>query len=79
MILPSRLTLRIYLVSVIQLAVVAGAIALIGWLSFRGRGPGDFHGEWRFALELVALAHDDPARMQREAAHVLATSEANGA
>jgi methyl-accepting chemotaxis protein len=69
--LPSRLTLHIYAVSVVQLLVVAGAIALIGWLSFRGRGPGEFHGEGQYAVESVALVRDDPARMQREADRVL--------
>jgi signal transduction histidine kinase len=74
--LPSRLTLHIYLVSVIQLSVVAGAIALIGWLSFKPRGPAEFHREAEFAIAGIAQLAGDPARMQAEAERVRRTLEA---
>jgi signal transduction histidine kinase len=73
---PSRLTLQIYLVSVIQLSVVAGAIALIGWLSFKPRGPAEFHAEAEFAVESIARLADDPQRMRAEAQRVLDTLHA---
>ncbi|HEX6241066.1 MAG TPA: ATP-binding protein [Polyangiales bacterium] len=69
--LPSRLTLQIYLVSIVQLLVVIGAVALIGWLTFRGRAPAELHGESRFAIETVARERHDPARMRHEADRVL--------
>jgi two-component system, OmpR family, sensor kinase len=74
--LPSRLTLHIYLVSVVQLSVVAGAIALIGWLSFKPRGPAEFHGEAEFAIAGIAQLAHDPARMHAEAERVRRTLEA---
>jgi signal transduction histidine kinase len=72
---PSRLTLRIYLVSLVQLAVVGGVIGLIGWLSFKAHGPGEFLREGRYALESVAKQRGDPASMQREAKRVRSTIE----
>jgi two-component system, OmpR family, sensor kinase len=73
--LPSRLTLQIYLVSVVQLAVVAGAIALIGWLTFRQRGFGERHGEAAFIVQTVAQHWREPEHMRAEAERVRRTTK----
>ncbi len=72
--LPSRITLQIYLVSVVQLAVVAGAVALIGWLHFRTRSF-EPHGEAGFIVQTVAQHWREPQRMRTEAERVLRTTK----
>lgn len=78
MIAPSRrLLLRIYVVSVAQLLVIAGTIALVGWLTFKFDPRGGFVRDARYAVSHVAEHKDDPAALQRELSRLLDTANAS--
>lgn len=78
MIAPSRrLLLRIYVVSVAQLLVIAGTIALVGWLTFKFDPRGGFVRDARYVGSHVAELKDDLPALQRELSRVLQTANAS--
>jgi len=67
MIAPSRrLLLRIYAVSLAQLLIIAGTIALVGWLTFKFDPRAGFVNEARYGIENVVAQRDNPNALQRE-------------
>jgi signal transduction histidine kinase len=75
---PSRrLLLRIYVVSVAQLLVIAGTIALVGWLTFKFDPRGGFVRDARYAVSHVAEVKNDPAALKRELSRILHTSNSS--
>jgi two-component system OmpR family sensor kinase len=72
---PSRrLLLRIYIVTVAQLLVIAGTIALVGWLTFKFDPRGGFVRDARYVISHLAEVRHDPAALRRELSRVLATA-----
>ena len=68
---PSRrLLLRIYVVSLAQLLVIAGTIALVGWLTFKSDPRGGFTRDARYTTANLAAVRDDPAALRRELARI---------
>jgi two-component system OmpR family sensor kinase len=64
---PSRrLLLRIYVVSLAQLLVIAGTIALVGWLTFKFDPRGGFVRDARYAIAHLAAVRNDPDALRRE-------------
>lgn len=60
------LTLRIYLVSLAQLLAIAGAVMLVGWLSFQPNAHGGMVRESRFAMQVAIERLEDPVALERE-------------
>jgi len=68
---PSRrLLLRIYVVSLAQLLVIAGTIALVGWLTFKFDPRGGFTRDARYTTANLAQHQNDPAALRDELARI---------
>jgi two-component system OmpR family sensor kinase len=75
---PSRrLLLRIYLVSIAQLLLVAGVVALAGWLLFKFDPRSPFMNEARYTIAQLHERLHEPAALEAELARVTQLTGAN--